>query len=44
MPMSVHNPNTSHTQYNALGNRTSYAYDRYGNLSAVTNPLGNAVV
>ena len=28
----------------ALGNRTSFAYDQFGNLASVTDPLGNATV
>ena len=28
----------------ALGNRTAYAYDRFGNLASVTDPLGNTTV
>ena len=28
----------------ALGNRTTYAYDQFGNLVSVIDPLGNAVV
>ena len=28
----------------ALGNRTTYAYDQFGNLASVTDPLGHATV
>lgn len=46
--------NTRRTEYNApvqrsasidaLGNRTTYAYDQFGNLASVTDPLGHATV